>query len=267
TERVTLFGVPLVVGRPVSYGKIDPVVSRDLFIRHALVEGEWDGRDDFLSANRKLVRRLEQLVERARRRDLLVDEEDSVAIYDERIPADVVSGANFDTWWKQARRDRPELLTLTEELLTREDAEAVSGRDYPRRWRTDGLELAVSYQFEPGTEDDGVTVHVPVAVLNQLTPGGFDWQVPGLRGELVAALIRSLPKATRRHLVPAPDHARATLAELDPDAGTSITAQLSRVLGRRAGLRIDEGEWDWSRVPDHLRITFAVEDQRRRRLG
>ena len=267
TERVTLFGVPLVVGRPVSYGKIDPVVSRDLFIRHALVEGEWDGRHDFLSANRKLIRRLEQLEERARRRDLLVDEEDIVAFYDERIPADVVSGAHFDTWWKQARRDRPELLTLTEELLTREDAEAVSGRDYPRRWRTDGLELAVSYQFEPGTEDDGVTVHVPVAVLNQLTPGGFDWQVPGLRGELVAALIRSLPKATRRHLVPAPDHARAALAELDPDAGTSITAQLSRVLGRRAGLRIDEGEWDWSRVPDHLRITFAVEDQRRRRLG
>lgn len=267
TERVTLFGVPLVVGRPVSYGKIDPVVSRDLFIRHALVEGEWDGRHDFLTANRKLVRRLEQLEERARRRDLLVDEEDVVAFYDERIPADVVSGAHFDSWWKKARHDQPELLILTEEVLTREDAEAVSTSDYPRRWRTDGLELAVTYQFEPGTEDDGVTVHVPVAVLNQLSPAGFDWQVPGLRAELVAALIKSLPKATRRHLVPAPDHARAALAELDPGAGTSITSQLSTVLGRRAGLRIEEGEWDWSKVPSHLRVTFAVEDRRRRRLG
>ncbi|WEV78629.1 ATP-dependent RNA helicase HrpA [Janibacter cremeus] len=267
TERVTLFGVPLVVGRPVSYGKIDPVVSRELFIRHALVEGDWDGRHDFLTANRRLVRRLEQLEERARRRDLLVDEEDIVEFYDERVPAEVVSGAHFDSWWKKARHEQPELLTLTEERLTRTGAEAVSTSDYPKRWRSDGIELAVTYQFEPGREDDGVTVHVPVDVLNQLTPAGFDWQVPGLRAELVAALIKSLPKATRRHLVPAPDHARAALAELDPDAGTSITSQLSTVLGRRAGLRIDEGEWDWSKVPDHLRVTFAVEDQRRRRLG
>ncbi|NYF97048.1 ATP-dependent RNA helicase HrpA [Janibacter cremeus] len=267
SERVTLFGVPLVVGRPVSYGKIDPVVSRELFIRHALVEGDWDGRHDFLTANRKLVRTLEQLEERARRRDLLVDEEDIVEFYDERLPAEIVSGAHFDSWWKKARHDQPELLTMTQERLTRDDAEAVSTSDYPKRWRSDGLELAVTYQFEPGQEDDGVSVHVPVAVLNQLTPAGFDWQVPGLRAELVAALIKSLPKATRRHLVPAPDHARAALAELDPHAGTSITSQLSGVLGRRAGLRIDEGEWDFSKVPDHLRVTFVVEDQRRRRLG
>nr|WP_068265227.1 ATP-dependent RNA helicase HrpA [Janibacter limosus] len=267
TERVTLFGVPLVVGRSVSYGKIDPVVSRELFIRHALLEGEWDGRHEFLAANRKLIRRLEQLEERARRRDLLVDDEDVVAFYDARIPANVVSGAHFDTWWKSARREQPDLLTLTEDLLTRDDAAQVDQRDYPRRWRTDGLELAVSYQFEPGTEDDGVTVHVPVAVLNRLTADGFDWQVPGLRADLVTALIKSLPKATRRHLVPAPDHARAALGELDADAGTTITSQLSTVLGRRGGIRIDEGEWDWTKVPDHLRVSFAVEDGRRRRLG
>ncbi|MHA7127079.1 ATP-dependent RNA helicase HrpA [Janibacter indicus] len=267
TERVTLFGVPLVVGRAVSYGKIDPVASRELFIRHALVEGEWDAHHDFLTTNRKLVRRLERLEERARRRDLLVDEQDVVDFYDERIPDHVVSGAHFDSWWKKARHDQPDLLTLTEELLTREDAEQIDGRDYPRRWRSDGLELAVTYQFEPGTEDDGVTVHVPVAVLNQLGADGFDWQVPGLRADLVTALIKSLPKATRRHLVPAPDHARAALTQLDPAAGTSITSQLSSVLGRRAGIRIDEGEWDWSKVPDHLRVTFAVEDGRRRRLG
>ncbi|QBF46365.1 ATP-dependent RNA helicase HrpA [Janibacter limosus] len=267
TERVTLFGVPLVVGRSVSYGRIDPVVSRELFIRHALLEGEWDGRHEFLAANRKLTRRLEQLEERARRRDLLVDDEDVIAFYDARIPAEVVSGAHFDTWWKSARREQPNLLTLTEDLLTREDAAQVDQRDYPRRWRTDGLELAVTYQFEPGTEDDGVTVHVPVAVLNRLTADGFDWQVPGLRADLVTALIKSLPKATRRHLVPAPDHARAALAELDADAGTTITSQLSSVLGRRGGIRIDEAEWDWAKVPDHLRVSFAVEDGNRRRLG
>ncbi len=267
TERVTLYGVPLVVGRPVAYGGIDPVTSREMFIREGLVVGEWGAHHEVLTANRRLVRRLEKLEERARRRDLLVDEEDIVAFYDERIPEDVVSGAHFDSWWKHARREDPELLTLTEEQLTREDAEAVDTRDYPRRWTSDGVQLAATYQFEPGTEEDGVTVHVPVTVLNQVGTEDFEWQVPGLRAELVTALIKSLPKATRRHLVPAPDHARAALAELDPRAGTPITHQLSRILGARAGIRIDEGEWDWSKVPGHLRVTFAVEDQRRRRLG
>src|SRR5699024_3462953 len=134
TERVTLYGVPLVIGRPVAYGTIDPVVSRDLFIREGLVAGDWEAHHDFLKQNRRLIRRLEKLEERARRRDLLVDEEDIVAFYDERIPEEVVSGAHFDTWWKQARREDPDRLTLTEELLTREGAEAVDTRDYPRRW-------------------------------------------------------------------------------------------------------------------------------------
>ena len=267
TERVTLFGVPLVIGRPVAYGTIDPVVSRDLFIREGLVAGDWEAHHDFLKQNRRLIRRLEKLEERARRRDLLVDEEDIVAFYDERIPEEVVSGAHFDTWWKQARREDPDRLTLTEELLTREGAEAVDTRDYPRRWTSEGGDLAVSYQFEPGRDDDGVTVHLPVTSLNQVGAEGFEWQVPGLRAELVTALIKSLPKATRRHLVPAPETARAALEELDPQAGTSITSQLSRILGRRAGIRIDEGEWDWSKVPSHLRVTFAVEDERRRPLG
>src|SRR5699024_5097991 len=156
---------------------------------------EWEAHHDFLKQNRRLIRRLEKLEERARRRDLLVDEEDIVAFYDERIPEEVVSGAHFDTWWKQARREDPDRLTRTEELLTREGAEAVDTRDYPRRWTSEGGDLAVSYQFEPGRDDDGVTVHLPVTSLNQVGAEGFEWQVPGLRAELVTALIKSLPKA------------------------------------------------------------------------
>ncbi|WP_370892402.1 ATP-dependent RNA helicase HrpA [Janibacter sp. GXQ6167] len=266
TERVTLYGVPLVVGRTVAYGRIDPETSRDLFIRHALVEGEWDTEHAFLRANRRTLARLTELEDRARRRDLIVDDEDLVAFYDARIPAEVVSGRHFDRWWKGARREDPDQLTFTEDLLTRDGAPAVSAQDYPRTWTSNGIELPLTYQFDPGSQTDGVSVHIPVEVLNRIDAEGFDWQVPGLRGDLVTALIRALPKATRRHFVPAPDHAAAALREIDPERG-SITEELRRVLRERTGVTVAPGEFDIARVPDHLRVTFRVEDRRRRVLG
>jgi ATP-dependent helicase HrpA len=267
TERVTLYGVPLVAARTVQYARINPEVSRDLFIRHALVEGDWDTHHEFYRANQALLQRLSELEERARRRDILVDDEDLVAFYDERIPADVVSQRHFDAWWKQARRETPQFLHFTEALLTRESADAVSASDYPRTWRQGGLELPVTYQFEPGSAADGVTVHVPVQVLNQVVDEGFDWQVPGVRGELATALIRSLPKATRVHFVPAPDHAMAALAEAQPGGGRRLTAELARVLSARTGHPVAAADFAPERVPDHLRITFSVEDDRGRPLG
>ncbi|HEX8973801.1 ATP-dependent RNA helicase HrpA [Oryzihumus sp.] len=265
-EKVTLYGVPLVAGRKVGYGRVNPEESRELFIRHALVEGDWDTEHRFFHDNRALVERLGELEARARRRGLIVDDETLVAFYDKRIPADVVSGRHFDSWWKKTRREQPDLLTFTEDLLVTDEAGAVSADDYPQVWRQGSIELPVSYQFEPGTAADGVTVHVPVDVLNQVEPDGFDWQVPGLRHDLATALLKSLPKATRRSFVPAPDHAAAALADADPDAGP-ITEELARALKARTGTGIDPMDWDWTRVPDHLRITFRVEDRRRSVLG
>ena len=258
-ERVTLYGIPLVAGRKVGYGSIDPQTSRDLFIRHGLVEGDWDTHHRFFHANRALLQRLSELEHRARRRDIVVDDEALVDFYDRRVPASVVSGAHFDRWWKQARREDPDLLTFTEDVLVTDDADAVDAADYPLTWEQDGLRLPLTYQFEPGTAADGVTVHVPVEVLNRLQDNGFDWQVPGLRQELATALVRSLPKGTRRSLVPAPDHARAALADADPGAGPLAT-ELARALRARTGVPVDPGDWDLDKVPDHLRVTFAVED-------
>ncbi|MEO5981327.1 MAG: ATP-dependent RNA helicase HrpA [Pedococcus sp.] len=267
TERVTLYGVPLVAARTVSYARINAEESRDLFIRHALVEGDWETHHEFFRANQALLKRLSELEERARRRDIVVDDEDLITFYEQRVPAEVVSQRHFDRWWKDARRQTPDLLTFTEELLTRDAADTVSANDYPRTWRQGSLELGVTYQFEPGGAADGVTVHIPVQVLNQVEDEGFDWQVPGLRADLATALIRALPKATRRHFVPAPDHAAAALADVQPGGGRRLDEELARVLHAQTGTRISPQDWGADRVADHLRITFSVEDDRGKVLG
>ncbi len=267
TERVTLYGVPLVASRTVQYARVDPEESRELFIRHALVEGDWDTHHEFWRVNTALLQRLSDLEERARRRDIVVDDEDLIAFYSARIPADVVSQRHFDSWWKKARRETPHLLDFTEDLLTRDSAQEVSTLDFPTLWRQGGLELPVTYQFQPGTAADGVTVHIPVQVLNQVVDEGFDWQVPGLRPELATALVRSLPKGTRVHFVPAPDHAVAALADAHPGGGRRLVDELARVLRAHTGTPIDAAEFDPTRVADHLRVTFSVEDGRGRVLG
>jgi ATP-dependent helicase HrpA len=258
TERVTLYGVPLVVGRTVALGTVDATLARDLFIRHALVEGDWTTQHTFFHDNAALVERMTELEARTRRRDIVVDDAALFAFYDKRIPGDVVSGRHFDTWWKKARRQTPDLLTFTEDLLLRDSAESLATADYPTSWRQGENVLDVTYQFEPGAAADGVTVHIPVDRLNQVTADGFDWQVPGFREELVTALIRSLPKATRRHLVPAPDHARAVLPEMSPGEGTLVAA-LAVALRRRAGVVVSPADFDLERVPPHLRITFSAD--------
>ncbi len=258
TERVTLYGVPLVTDRTIQYARIDPEAAREIFVRSALVEGDWEPQHEFWRKNQATLERVAELEERARRRDIVVDDDVLFGFYDARIPPDVVSERHFDRWWRGERRRRPDLLTLTEEILTSDAGEQVSADDYPRTWRQGDVELDVTYQFSPGSAADGVTVHVPVAVLNRVRSDGFDWQVPGLRDELAVALLKSLPKATRRHFVPTPDHAMAALAEADPARGR-LTDELARVLAERTGIRIPPEEWDVSRVPDHLRITFSVE--------
>ena len=211
-EKVTLYGVPLVAARKVNYGRIDPALSRELFIRHALVEGDWQTHHPFFQDNRALLDEVEELEHRARRRDILVDDETLFDFYDQRIPADVVSGRHFDTWWKKRAASDPTCSPSTSRCWSTSRRRRVTDDDYPDAWRQGGLTLPLTYQFEPGTDADGVTVHIPLPVLNQVAAEGFDWQVPGLREELVTALIRSLPKPIRRNFVPVPDVAQRFLA-------------------------------------------------------
>jgi len=253
-ERVTLYGLPLVAHRRIGYAQVDPVVARDLFIRHALVEGDWQTRHHFFRDNAALREELAELEERARRRDLLVDDDEIHALYDARVPPEVVSARHFDGWWKKQRHRTPDLLTFTREDLLRTDADA----DRPDAWQAEDLTLPLTYRFEPGREDDGVTVHVPVEVLARLGGDEFGWHVPALREELVTALIKSLPKDLRRNFVPAPDTARAVVGSLDPSAGSLLDA-LQRELKRRSGILVPVDAFDLSKLPDHLRVTFAVE--------
>ncbi|SCL54986.1 ATP-dependent helicase HrpA [Micromonospora chersina] len=256
-EKVTLYGIPIVTSRKVNFGRIDPALSRELFIRHALVEGDWQTHHQFWRDNQRLLTEVEELENRARRRDILVDDETIFHFYDQRIPADVVSGRHFDTWWKKTRRERPELLTFTRELLINSGRGGVDETDYPDEWRADGVALPLTYTFDPGTPTDGVTVDIPLPLLNQVPAESFDWQVPGLREELVIALIRSLPKSIRRNFVPVPDYARAALAQM-PAGEEPLLDALARQLRRMTGVTVPPDAWDVGKLPPHLRVTFRV---------
>ncbi|MFE9613282.1 ATP-dependent RNA helicase HrpA [Streptomyces sp. NPDC006012] len=265
-EKVTLYGLPIVADRKVNYGRIDPEASRELFIRNALVEGDWRTPHKFFADNRKLLSEVEELEHRARRRNIVVDDETLYDFYDQRVPEQVVSGAHFDSWWKQKRHEQPDFLDFEREMLIRESAEAVTKTDYPDSWRQGPLKFRVTYQFEPGADADGVTVHIPLQVLNQVTAEGFDWQIPGLREEVVMELIRSLPKPIRRHYVPAPNYAKAFLERAVP-LQEPLPVTMARELKRMVGVPIEADDFDWSKVPDHLKITFRIVDERRRGLA
>jgi ATP-dependent helicase HrpA len=275
-ERVTLYGVPIVARRRVQFARVDPAWARELFIRHALVEGEWDldrtgvAVKAFDVANRALRTELAEVEERTRRRDILFDDEAVFGFYDRRIPADIADQRAFETWWKRTRQTDPDLLTMTAaNLLPDEDrVELVEtnervATDYPETWQQGDQRLTLRYRFEPGAEDDGVTVQVPLALLASLRPEGFDWQVPGLREELVTALIKALPKAIRRNVVPAGDWARRLVAEL-PERPTdaSLTSTLAAAIQRATYTPVAASDFELDRVPAHLRVTFAVMDER-----
>ncbi len=269
SEKVTLYGVPLVAGRSVRLGRIDPQLARTLFIRHALVEGDWSTRHRFFHDNAALLERLGDVEAKARRRDLVVDDSVLMAFYEARIPAEVVSARHFDTWWKRAGRADPALLTFSEDMLLAAAASSVTQEHFPADWRQGELVLPLSYRFEPGAARDGVSVHIPVEMLNQVQPAGFDWGVPGLREDLVTALIRSLPKTARRLVVPASDHAAAVLPAVEGFAvahaagsapQTPLVEVLAGELQRRAGVPIRSTDLDPAAVPAHLRLSFVIED-------
>ncbi len=274
-ERVTLYGVPLVSDRAVLWGKVNPFEARELFIRNALIEGEWTTHHAFYAENRRLLEEATEIEARSRTRGLVADDEALFEFYDDRIPDEVVSARHFDSWWKAARRATPELLTFTQDLLLPE-APSFEHGDFPDAWPHGDLTLPISYQFAPGAGADGVTVEVPLAVLPRITDEGFDWLVPGLLAELTTATIRALPKPVRRLLVPAPDVARDIVAWIaehclpwDDIVRPGPRAQTYRdafTEATRALRSVDIPADAWAevdnRLPVHLRITFRVTEAR-----
>lgn len=265
-EKVTLYGVPIVAARPVNYGAIDPTVSREIFIQSALVEGGWNTKHKFFKENQRLVREVEKLEHKSRRRDILVDDRTFFEFYDQRIGTEVVSQKHFDTWWKKAQQKDPELLNFERSFLINDNAEQVSKLDFPNFWHQGNLKLKLTYQFEPGTDADGVTVHIPLPLLNQVEMTGFDWQIPGLREELVIALIKSLPKSYRRNFVPAPNYAQAFLSRSVP-LEKPLLDTLIYELRRMTGVTVEAEHWNWEQIPSHLKMTFRVVDENAKKIA
>ena len=272
-ERVTLYGVPIVERRRVQLARFDQPHARELFIRHALVDGDWDSPQAFDRANRQLRRELEQLEERTRRRDIVSDDEAIFEFYDQRIPADVVSTRSFEGWWKKKRHTDPQFLHLKREDLLEDEAEEVDEQEFPREWQHGDQRLRLKYRFDPTAEDDGVTVNVPLPLLPRLDEADFEKLVPGLRQDLVTALIKTLPKQIRKHVVPAADWARTLLAAVEPQLEgpgaepTALTSLLATEIRRRTSVPVSPDDFDPDRLPAHLTPTFRVVDGRGKTIG
>ena len=271
-EKVTLYGMTLAADRPVLLASTGSESAREeareMFILHGLVEGDWRTHHAFLKDNERALEEARELEEKMRRRGLVAGPEALAAFYDERIPDFVVSGRHFDSWWKKAKRDDPHLLDFTQELLVGE-AEA-DENDYPAEWRQGEIRLPIEYSFSPGAYADGVTVTIPVTLLPQVRPEGFDWLVPGMREDLVTGTIRALPKRVRRQLVPAPDVARQILPLLPhwedvahgQEGAPSFRRAFDEAVFRLRGFWIDDAAWEEARLPEHLSVLFRVRSER-----
>ncbi|PZQ90747.1 MAG: ATP-dependent RNA helicase HrpA [Leifsonia xyli] len=270
-EKVTLYGVPIVPRRRSQLSRIDAPLARELFLRHALVQGDWP-RELQRSAllgfdrdNETLRRELAEVEERTRRRDILTGDEAVYEFYERRIPAEVTDSRRFASWWKKTKATQPELLTMSRADLLEDEAGDASG--FPDEWVQGDTTFRIRYRFEPGADDDGVTVVIPVAVLPRVEARGFDWLVPGLREELVTALIKALPKAIRRHVVPAGDWARRLLAELPVRSDAPVAEALADAIRASTHIPMTASDVEWERVPAHLRMRFEAVDARGRVLG
>ena len=259
-QKSTLYGVPIVADRTVPYHRVDPAAARDMFIRNALIAGDWNTHHAFFKANAQALDDAAAYEEKARRRGLIVDEDTLFDFYDQRIPAKVTTGRHFDSWWKKERRRTPDLLDFDPAKLI-DDSHEVTEESFPDHWRKGSIDYELTYKFEPGDPLDGVTVMVPIPMLAGLDTEGFDWLVPGLRLELVTELIRSLPKALRRTVVPAPEFAERAIDRLIPYEGP-ITQQLADVLRELGGQGINATDFQASKLPAHLRMNYGAIDKR-----
>jgi ATP-dependent helicase HrpA len=264
-EKVTLFGLVVVNRRKINFSPIDPVIAREIFIRSALVDGDFHTRAPFWRHNQELIADVRDREARARRRDILVDEERINAFYDARIPAGISTTPDFETWLRREVKDHPKCLYMSEADLIREGAEGVDKQAFPDSLELNGMPLPLEYHFDPGLACDGVTLVVPQDALNQVTEPLLQWLVPGLLKERVIAMIRGLPKSLRRAFVPVPDFAEACLKEMPPP-GRPLPQVLGERLKSMTGVHVPESAWDESSLPDHLRMQVRVVDSEGRNL-
>ena len=257
-ESVTLFGLPIISKRKMQYSRLDPLFSRELFIRHALVAGEWDSKQTFEPKNRAFLKVLEAQADRLRDPRLLPDEELQFRFFNNRIPLDVFSTRSFEGWWRKVKNEKPDLLIFTKERLFEELPEQVEDHRYPEHLLIDGQLFDLSYKFAPGSIDDGLTVDIPIEALAGLRPEGFDWLVEGMRLDLVTELIRSLPKAIRKNVVPAADWAGKVITDLPNEPKGSIHEVVAASLQKLSGQRISATDFDLTKIPVALKMTYRV---------
>ncbi|MDQ2845071.1 MAG: DUF3418 domain-containing protein [Actinomycetota bacterium] len=272
TERATLLGVVLTAARTIQFDRIDPELARELFIRHALVEGDWDTHHPWFAANQDALDEVAQREDRVRRRDIVIDDETLFAMYAARIPAEVTSGRHLDSWWRKESKAQPDLLTFSPDMLIAAESTDVSEDSflaaYPDRFTSGGVDLDLDYVFDPAREDDGVVVTIPLPVLARVDPAAFQAQIPGLRSDLAVALLRTLPKTLRRNFVPAPDFATVALSRIEAatadsapqpaDGDRGLPAALAGQLTALTGIVVRATDFDLDKLPDHLRMTFKV---------
>jgi ATP-dependent helicase HrpA len=264
-ERVSLYGLTIVPKRRVHYGPINPTEAREIFIREALANMEFDTRAPFFTANRKLIAEIEELEHKARRQDVLVDEHVLFAFYDARVPQGIVNGAGFEKWRETAEDENPRLLYLTRDDLMRHGAAGVTEAQFPETFDLGGVMLSLKYRFEPGHVLDGVTATVPLALLNQLDPTKAEWLVPGMLREKITYLAKALPKAFRRVCVPVPDFVTAFLEQAVVGQGQLLTT-LAAYIQQRTGLKLSVQDWQ-DDIPAHLLMNFRVVDDAGRELA
>ena len=265
-ERATLYGLVVYSGRKVNYGLVDPQAAREVFIREALVAGEWDAALPFLAANRKLVRQVEELEHKARRQDVLVDDEVIFAFYNHHLPHDVCSGYSCERWYRYASKSQPDVLKITQEELMRHQAAGITHQTFPPTVRLGGVDCAATYLHEPGHAHDGVTVTVPLFVLNQVQDEACEWLVPGMLQDKVLALLKSLPQRPRSRFVPLPDSAARLTEILEFGQGGLLDALLKHVRDVTS-LDIKRHDFKLDMLSPHLFMNFRVVDEHGRQLG
>jgi ATP-dependent helicase HrpA len=260
-EQVSLYGLSIVTKRKVNFNQIEPHTCRDLFIREALVNGDCTIKERFLAQNQSLVASIEVLEQKARRKNFLIEEQQLVDFYADKLPETVICQRSFLAWWKKSKQQNSELLSFTKEFLLNESSNELSIKEYPDTWQQDNLTLPLAYHFSPGDLDDGISVIIPITLLNQCQDEGFDWLIPALRYDLVVALIKVLPKALRRNFVPAPNYAQACLANMNEAQGNLVDA-LAKQLLRMTGVSLPEDAWHDVELPLHLTMNFQIVNEK-----
>ena len=269
-ERATLYGLVIYSGRRVPFARVDMQGARDVFIREGLVAGQWETKLPFLAANQKLVRQVEELEHKSRRQDVLVDEELIYAFYDKFVPRDVYSGATFERWYREASRGNPALLKLTRDELMRHEAAGITTDAFPKTIRLGGVDCAATYLHEPGDTRDGLTVTVPLFVLNQVSEERAEWLVPGMLKDKVQALLKSLPQRPRSRFVPLPESATRLSGQLSQDnawAVGSLTDALLKLVRDATSLDVKRADFKLDMLPAHLFMNLRVVDEHGRQLG